>query len=100
MSIKEAVNFMRNYPKYDGEESLEEKKMLEDAKTVIFLAIKCDGYNVCRVDEAIKKMEYEKEYAYADFTSYAEEIGIDDEYDSFYHKGLARAIEILKEACL
>lgn len=51
------------------------------------------------IEEAIKKMEYEKEYAYADFTSYAEEIGIDDEYDSFYHKGLARAIEILKEVC-
>ena len=52
-----------------------------------------------KLAKIIEQLEDEQELAYADFTEYAEEHGLDEEYDSFFHMGLKRAIEILREVC-
>ena len=91
MEIKEAIEIMKS------DKILDSKKVLK-ASDIIITALQ-NGYTLCKLDEAIQKMEDEKDYSYADFTQYAEEYGIDEEYDDFYHRGLERAIQILKEAC-
>ena len=50
------------------------------------------------VDKIVDQLEEEKELAYADFERYAEEVDpcLDSEYDDFFHKGLGRAIKVLK----
>lgn len=50
------------------------------------------------VDKVVKQLEDEKELAYADFERYAEEVDpcLDSECDDFFHKGLGRAIKVLK----
>lgn len=55
-------------------------------------------HTVYDVDEVVKQLEEEKELAYADFERYAEEIDhcLDSEYDDFFHKGIERAIEVVK----
>ena len=50
------------------------------------------------VDKIVEQLEEERELAYADFDRYVEEIDpcFDSEYDDFFHKGLGRAIKVLK----
>lgn len=47
-------------------------------------------------EQIIKAFEDEKERAYSDFETYANELSIDEEYDDFFHSGLSRAIDIVK----
>ena len=53
----------------------------------------------CTVDQVINELEEEKEYAYADFEAYVNDVSpcLDEEYDDLFHRGLERAIEIVKE---
>ena len=53
----------------------------------------------CTVDQVINKLEEEKEYAYADFEAYVNDVSpyLDAEYDDLFYKGLERAIEIVKD---
>lgn len=55
-------------------------------------------HTVYDVDEVVKQLEEERELAYADFDRYVEEVDpcFDSECDDFFHKGLGRAIKILK----
>lgn len=50
-------------------------------------------------EELISKLEEERELSYADFSKYVNDynLNLDDEYDDFYHKGLARATELIKQ---
>ena len=50
------------------------------------------------VDKVVKQLEDEKELAYADFERYAEEVDpcLDSDCDDFFHKGIERAIEVVK----
>ena len=50
------------------------------------------------VDKVVKQLEEERELSYADFDRYAEEVSpcLDAEYDDFFHRGLERAIKIVK----
>lgn len=50
------------------------------------------------VDKVVEQLEDEKEFSFADFERYAEEVDpcFDSEYDDFFHKGLGRAIKVLK----
>ena len=43
-------------------------------------------------------MEEERELSYADFDRYVDEVSpcLDAEYDDFFHRGLERAIKIVK----
>lgn len=50
------------------------------------------AYNV---DKVVEQLEWEKDFAYADFERYAEEKGLDKEQD-FFSEGMKRAIEIVK----
>ena len=50
------------------------------------------AYNV---DKIVEQLEWEKDFAYADFERYAEEKGLDKEQD-FFSEGMKRAIEIVK----
>ena len=54
------------------------------------------AYNV---DNVLNQLEEEKELSYADFDKYVAEICtcLDTEYDDLYHRGLDRAIEIVKQ---
>lgn len=50
------------------------------------------------VDNVVEQLEDEREYSYADFEEYVNEKSpcLDAEYDDFYHRGLERAIKIVK----
>ena len=50
------------------------------------------------VDKVIKQLEEERELSYADFDRYVEEVSpcLDAEHDDFFHRGLERAIRIVK----
>ena len=50
------------------------------------------------VDKVVEQLEEERELSYADFDRYAEEVSacLDAEYDDFFHRGLERAIKIVK----
>lgn len=50
------------------------------------------------VDKVVEQLEDEKEFSFADFERYAEEVNhcLDSEYDDFFHKGIERAIEVVK----
>lgn len=54
------------------------------------------AYNV---DKVVKELEEEREYSYADFEEYAQEKSpcLDAEYDDFFHRGLERAIKIVRK---
>lgn len=52
--------------------------------------VKENGY-----EKVIEQLEWEKDFAYADFERYAEEKGLDKEQD-FFSEGMKRAIEVLK----
>ena len=50
------------------------------------------------VDKVVEQLEEEKELAYADFDRYVEEVDpcLDSKYDDYFHKGIGRAIKIVK----
>lgn len=74
-----------------------------DPKTVCkFAEIKNPEKGIPTVYAAHKvmtKLEEEKEYAFADFEAYVNDVSpcLDAEYDDLFHRGLERAIEIVKE---
>ncbi len=49
-------------------------------------------------DKVVEQLEDEKEFAYADFDEYVNEVCpcLDAEYDDLFNEGLERAIEIVK----
>jgi hypothetical protein len=51
------------------------------------------------IDKIVEQLEEERELAYVDFDRYVEEVDpcFDSECDDFFHKGLGRAIKVLKE---
>lgn len=51
------------------------------------------------IEKILDELEEEREIAYADFDKYASgyELDLDDTYDDFFHKGLARAKKIVQE---
>lgn len=53
------------------------------------------AYNV---ETVVDQLEEEREYSYADFDeySYSYELDLTEEYDDFFHKGLERAMRIVK----
>ena len=48
------------------------------------------------VEKVLEKLEEEREQSYEDFESYAEEHGVDNDYEDWFFLGLVRAIEIVK----
>lgn len=59
-----------------------------------------DDWNTRKPMDKIKeRMEEEREIAHADFTKYVNEYSpcLDDEYDDIFHRGLERAIRIVKD---
>ena len=50
-------------------------------------------------EKIIEKLEEERECAYADFDEYVKECSpcLDVEYDNYFHRGLERAIRVIKE---
>ena len=50
------------------------------------------------VDKIVEQLEEERELAYADFDRYVEEVSpcLDSEYDDLFHRGIERAITIIK----
>lgn len=51
------------------------------------------------VEKVVAELEEEKEISCADFTKYVSEYNpcLDDEYDDFFHKGLERAIAVIRK---
>lgn len=50
------------------------------------------------VEKVVEQLEEERELSYADFDRYVEEVStcLDAEYDDYFHRGLERAIKIVK----
>lgn len=53
---------------------------------------------VFNMDKVVEQLKEEKEFSYADFDEYVNEVCpcLDAEYDDFFHRGLERAIDIVK----
>ena len=51
------------------------------------------------IEKVVAELEEDKEISCADFTKYVNEYSpcLDDEYDDFFHKGLERAIEVIRK---
>lgn len=51
------------------------------------------------IEKVVAELEEEKEISCADFTKYVNEYSpcLDDEYDDFFHKGLERAIVVIRK---
>lgn len=51
------------------------------------------------VDAVVAELEEEREYSYADFEEYVNEKSpcLDAEYDDFFHRGLERAVKIVRK---
>ena len=49
-------------------------------------------------EKIIEKLEEERELSYADFDRYVDEVSpcLDAEYDDFFHRGIERAVKIVK----
>lgn len=49
-------------------------------------------------DKVVEQLKEEKEFSYADFDEYVSEVCpcLDAEYDDWFHRGLERAIDIVK----
>lgn len=49
-------------------------------------------------DKVVEQLKEERELSYADFDRYVEEVSpcLDAEYDDFFHRGLERAVKIVK----
>lgn len=49
-------------------------------------------------DKVVEQLKEEKEFSYADFDEYVNEVCpcLDAEYDDWFHRGLERAIDIVK----
>ena len=49
-------------------------------------------------DKVVEQLKEEKEFSYADFDEYVNEVCpcLDAEYDDLFHRGLERAIDIVK----
>lgn len=50
------------------------------------------------LDKVVEQLKEEKEFSYADFDEYVNEVCpfLDAEYDDLFHRGLERAIDIVK----
>lgn len=50
------------------------------------------------VEKVVAELEEEREYSYADFEEYVQEKSpcLDAEYDDYFHRGLERAVVIVK----
>ena len=48
------------------------------------------------VEKVIEQLKEEGEQSYVDFGSYAEEQGMDSDYEDWFYRGLVRAIDIVK----
>ena len=68
----------------------------EDMQDVIY-ALR-DYPTAYDLDKVVEQLEDEKEFAYADFDEYVNEVCpyLDAEYADLFNKGLERAIEIVK----
>lgn len=51
------------------------------------------------VSKVVEELEEEREIAYADFPKYVNEYSpcLDEEYDDFFHRGLERAIKLVRK---
>lgn len=48
-------------------------------------------------EKVVNQLEEEKELSFADFEAYAKEFGYEEDSDDWFHKGLGRAVQIVKE---
>lgn len=70
------------------------KQILDEAEA------KCEtecGSCVNVIDRIVERIEEEANHAYADFDDYAEEYGLDAEYNDDFRNGMQRAIRIIHE---
>lgn len=85
---------------------IDEEKLMEDIqKTITEKSSTIDWMNMIYrqpiaydVDKVVEQLEEERELSYADFDRYVDEVSqcLDVEYDDFFHRGLERAIKIVK----
>lgn len=48
------------------------------------------------VEKVVKQLEEEKEFSFADFESYARELGYEEDDNDWFYMGLWRAVQIVK----
>lgn len=51
------------------------------------------------IEKVVAELEEEKDISYADFDKYVNdyELDLDNDYDDLFHRGLARAIDIIRK---
>lgn len=84
----------------DNESTGEQRisKMIYDAIQNCIACVK-EQPTAYNVDKVVEELEEEREISYADFDRYVEEFSpcLDAEYDDFFHRGLERAVKLVKQ---
>lgn len=75
-----------------------QKTITEQSGTIDWLNLISRQPTAYDVDKVVEQLEEERELSYADFDRYVEEVSpcLDAEYDDFFHRGLERAVRIVK----
>lgn len=79
-------------------QALEEVQQYREIGTPEECQAAMEKQQVFNMDKVVEQLKAEKEFSYADFDEYVNEVCpcLDAEYDDFFHKGLERAIDIVK----
>lgn len=77
---------------------VEELKQYREIGTLEECRAAMEKQQVFNMDKVVEQLKAEKEFSYADFDEYVNEVCpcLDAEYDDLFYKGLERAIDIVK----
>lgn len=77
---------------------VEELKQYREIGTLEECRAAMEKQQVFNMDKVVEQLKAEKEFSYADFDEYVNEVCpcLDAEYDDLFYKGLERAIDIAK----
>lgn len=82
---------------WDGREWTDDDEMVSLADIAVSMLMEIEEQPTAfDVKNVIEQLEEESEQSFVNFKSYAEEHGIDNDYEDWFYRGLIRAIEIVK----
>ncbi len=94
MLIEEGLAYRKAQSKCENETT----KLINEVVHKKIQMLVADTPTAFDVKKIVEELEEERETSYADFTKYVNEYSpcLDDEYDDLFHRGLGRAIKIVK----
>lgn len=97
MRLIDADLLMRKCEKWLKPKAPDEDEMVSLADIAVSMLMEIEEQPTAfDAEKVIEQLEEESKQSYEDFESYAEEHGIDNDYEDWFYRGLIRAIEIVK----